>query len=1091
MKDLNRIDSPEVRVVEASAGSGKTYCLAVRYLKLLINPGLKLDDIPLNGIAAITFSNKAALEMKERITRFLKMLALDSFPNPKEKEALLSYLSVDEGSARQKALKIMDEIIRHYNSFRVQTIDSFINAILCGCAFKFGLSSAFRIKNDYREYLSYSFDRVIEAVNKDSQARDLFLNFLRQYLFVERKKSWFPKPDILAMLEFLFHSVNAYGAPLVKYEKDFKDVIAKRERIFCLMLKLKKCMPEGANLQSWGGFIDNLNEKTSASGIDRFLRPFSKDAFPIRKGALLNPDALGLWQEIKDTIRGLREDEAFSLFNCYIDIFNSTALFFREFSQEEDIIFLPELNSRMLGLFSGEEALVTVPELYYRLAAVFRHFLIDEFQDTSQLQWKNLFPMVEEALSSGGSLFYVGDKKQAIYRFRGGDAYLMERIGAGLKPFNLKKELLNHNYRSQKEIVEFNNRVFSRENLLNFLELVSPGDKDGVSLEVEDRDEIAGVFKEAEQEYKKEKQDGLGYGPAYGGVAGGLGYGKPNHGLLASGRVSFEVVPAGEGEADFENIIKEKTVSLIKELKERFEYQDIAVLARSNREVENISSWLISEGLPVESEKTLNIAENPRIKELTAFLRFLNSPIDNLAFASFILGDIFSQASGISGGEIRDFLFRISLKGGFRDYLYVEFRGRFPRAWKELIEGFYKNTGFIPLYELCVGILDKFKVMGNFPQAQGFFMRFLELIKLKEEDAQSLPLFLEYFESAPPEDLYVYSSANVSVKAMTIHKAKGLEFAVVIIPFLEMSLRLSGGQENQFFVFSGDSSLRLVYLTKEGALVSPVLNNYYRQELKKAFIDELNCIYVAFTRAKYGLYGFIPEKASGTRNPAVLLLSPITRLSLRANEVSEAIPMEIASSPASGGSPRNDASKQHLWNLPPSVYKDWTGFLREEFEDTAVIRNRDKIFKGEVKHYLLSCLGNILGLDLDEAVSRALERTIARYPLVYPTEELEGFLRSLLSNPGLKKFFFAPEGCAYTEKELVDSRGNTRRIDRLIITKDEAWVVDYKSSRLEAEEGKKQLQEYMGLVSQIYPGLKVKGYLIYLDNLELADVPPP
>ena len=93
-------------MVEASAGSGKTYCLAVRYLKLLINPGLKLDDIPLNGIAAITFSNKAALEMKERITRFLKMLALDSFPNPKEKEALLSYLSVDEGSARQKALKI-------------------------------------------------------------------------------------------------------------------------------------------------------------------------------------------------------------------------------------------------------------------------------------------------------------------------------------------------------------------------------------------------------------------------------------------------------------------------------------------------------------------------------------------------------------------------------------------------------------------------------------------------------------------------------------------------------------------------------------------------------------------------------------------------------------------------------------------------------------------------------------------------------------------------------------------------------------------------------------------------------------------------
>ena len=148
-----------------------------------------------------------------------------------------------------------------------------------------------------------------------------------------------------------------------------------------------------------------------------------------------------------------------------------------------------------------------------------------------------------------------------------------------------------------------------------------------------------------------------------------------------------------------------------------------------------------------------------------------------------------------------------------------------------------------------------------------------------------------------------------------------------------------------------------------------------------------------------------------------------------------------------------------------------------------MIRNRDEILKGEVKHYLLSCLGNILGVDMDEAASRAVEKTIARYPLVDPKEELEGFLRSLLSNAGLKNFFFVPDGCVYTEKELVDKFGNTRRIDRLIIKKDEAWVVDYKSSRLESEAGKKQLQEYMGLVSQIYPGLNVKGYFIYLDDL--------
>ena len=159
-RPLNNINSgppelPSVHIVEASAGSGKTYALAKRYLGLLINPSLKPDQIPLETILAITFTNKAAAEMKERILEFLKKIALDKFSQPKEKADILASLAVEEGYARRKAFKIMDYLIRNYNFFGVQTIDSFINTILSGCAFKLDLTASFKTKKYYSHYISY------------------------------------------------------------------------------------------------------------------------------------------------------------------------------------------------------------------------------------------------------------------------------------------------------------------------------------------------------------------------------------------------------------------------------------------------------------------------------------------------------------------------------------------------------------------------------------------------------------------------------------------------------------------------------------------------------------------------------------------------------------------------------------------------------------------------------------------------------------------------------------------------------------------------------------------------------------------------
>src|SRR5208282_3976433 len=173
------------------------------------------------------------------------------------------------------------------------------------------------------------------------------------------------------------------------------------------------------------------------------------------------------WRMLHLQIHDLCLQEAHSIFNPYVILFERLLSCFGRLSRRDDVLFLEELNHKASLLF--ENGLVTVEELYFRLAARFNHYLMDEFQDTSLAQWRNLTLMVQEALSHGGSLFYVGDKKQAIYAFRGGESRLFDALQYQLTDFNVKTLFLEKNYRSAPEIINFNNQLFSEDNLKDFL----------------------------------------------------------------------------------------------------------------------------------------------------------------------------------------------------------------------------------------------------------------------------------------------------------------------------------------------------------------------------------------------------------------------------------------------------------------------------------------------------------------------------------------------------------------------------------------------------------------------------------------------
>ncbi len=1042
--------SPQIIVVEASAGSGKTYALSRRYIQLLLSVTNSSDPTLLRQVLAITFTNKAAFEMKERILEFLKKIALRQL-SLSEVKSLLDPMALSIEEASRRAFGIMDELIHYYNFFQVQTIDSFINTLLSGCSFKLGLSATFNIKSSAKDYLELSLDRLIDRASYEKPLRKLFDHFLHQYLFLENRTSWFPKKDMLVLMASLFNQTNMYGYSFAEKEPNPHERQTQTKEILKLCQELRNNLPEKTDGRFKKSLETFLTKSTYGFDIDSLSDYFARAEFPLSKGNDLARQTEMLWQQLRESLGQFCQTESRSAFDGYIAIFQKLSEELTQLARKEDIIFLAELNKKAQSLFVDEG--LNVEEIYFRLATRFRHYLIDEFQDTSLLQWKNFDAMVEEALASGGSLFYVGDKKQAIYRFRGGDARLFDTVTERFSGFSSQLQTLQNNFRSQQTIVKFNNQIFSRENLERLI-----SDKENYEIDKKKRniivwsdiekEQILNNFSQAQQIYDANKTKGY---------------------------VKIEYLEA-EFNEDKERLTREKLIGLLNDLQARFSWGDIAILARGNEEVATITGWLLAKGISVDSEQTSNIKENFLIKELITLLKFLESPIDNLNFAAFILGDMFASATDCSQEQIRQFIFehRPELTKEKRFYLYKIFREKFSEIWDQFFEEFFKNVGLFPLYELLVSILGKFRCLENFPEYQGFFMRLLEVIKLKEDECADINSFLSFFDQASLEDLCVKLNDVDTVKILTIHKSKGLEFPVVIIPFLEMDVKVgtSGQGERPFVVQVSNQHLELIQLKPKYRLYSNQLDELYREEYLKSFLTELNNIYVALTRAACELYAFIPRRSSNSYNLARFLV-PDTML--------EQGKPSIYTRPTK-------KQNEIMRSLPIAVPQHWIHFLKDEFVDLKQIEFKEKLARGEVVHFALSCLGVLKEENVPKSIVQAIDQTRQQFPYYTYWDQLSVILKAIVTKKELKPFFFVADGTVFQEKEIVDNNGMTYRLDRLILTKDEAWIVDYKSNREVEKIYQNQVKNYQQIVSKLYPALKVRGFLIYLSELDVEEV---
>jgi ATP-dependent exoDNAse (exonuclease V) beta subunit len=807
-KDLS-IPFPQVTILKASAGSGKTYSLTERFVQFLLSD--KIPQNHLRNILAITFSNNAAKEMKGRILSWLKDLY---FKDPEKTKALSEIVSLKKEHLPGKAGATIDEILKSYTEFQVKTIDSFMTSIYKASAVNLGYSPDFDMVMAPESIMAYAFNRFLRGVREGTQEAEL-LKELSEIILENRGGEsaypWDPSKDFLEETVELYHRLS--GIP-----KQAKIIDAEKE-----IESIKKKIRDTA--ESLDGLVEKSGlTKSKGSSFYKILEMVRSNAFPdlVDKGLfnvpVIKPKKEGemtryekiseQWDLLTNQIKKYIELYATTYYGPYLRTYEAFGDILEEVKKREGTIFIHDINKKLSDYLDRE----IVPDVYFRIGETIYHYLIDEFQDTSPIQWANLFPLIENSLSQGGSLFAVGDTKQAIYGFRNADYGIMKGLES-TNPFSSalhKVKELEVNYRSLEAVVDFS-KTFFKKVIANHDRYREPASRSGLI--------------DYEQTVK-EDQRGSGY---------------------------VEVI--GCEKEDNEPAEKKKIQDLIKDLIRRgYAYSDIAVLAYRNEDVVNITTWLNEVDIPFISYSSLDIRTRKLTAEIVALLTFLDSPPDDLSFAVFILGEIFRKAlrRNEKASELdafHEFLFRNREKPP----LYKAFREEFPDLWEFYFEALFKSTGYLPLYDLVNEIYCLYKVFDHFREEEATLIKILEVIKNFEGEGRNNPSdFLKYAsdEEAGESDWTIDVPAGINaVKVMTLHKAKGLGFPVGIILMYEEIPR--------GFKYILDEEADGVYLLKINQQImkaSRFLQERYEEERLKDLVNKLNTLYVGFTRAEDELY---------------------------------------------------------------------------------------------------------------------------------------------------------------------------------------------------------------------------------------------
>ncbi|MBP8687212.1 MAG: UvrD-helicase domain-containing protein [Prevotella sp.] len=1071
-------------VYRASAGSGKTFTLALEYIKLLVeNPQSFRQTL------AVTFTNKATEEMKMRILSDLYGIS----KGLKNSDALLEKIKessvFSEKQIRDRAWLSLQLLIHNYNYFRVETIDAFFQTVLRNLAKELDLSANLKIELNDAQVEQQAVDELIESLDETS----LMLYWILEYIHenIEDDKSW----NVISQIKNF--GLNIFKDYYKKNQKELSQILEQKDffknysqKLRNIRNKAKAQLTELADnffdtLEANGFAVDDFSRKSSGpcgyfiklkSGDfvddDKIFNKTAQEASFIPERWVIKKLAKPgepIYDFVCDTLMQMLNN-AENIRVKQVKLYKSADLTLRHLSQlrllgcigdkvtelnnEVNRFMLSDTQTLLSSMIEDSDS----PFIFEKIGTQLENIMIDEFQDTSTVQWENFKVLLKETMSRDGNNLIVGDVKQSIYRWRSGDWRLLNDIDKQFDEGNVSECSLATNYRSSKNIIRFNNEFFKCASEIEYQEL----------------SEICG--QEAEQMKK-----------AYADVEQQIPESKIKEDV---GNVEIKLLP----DEDYTENMLSQTLEKVRELKlSGVADKDIAILVRTNPLIRLVGDYFM-QNMPeaqLVSDEAFHLDASQAVNIMVYAMKVLAMPDDEIALASLVK----IYATSIKSNTLKD------------NDIFLNSEYSVSLLPKEFLNKKDELLG-LPLMELAEALFSIFDLSILDSQNAYICTFYDKLGEYMQDGIPDLSNFLVKWDDNI-HNCSIQSSNENGIRLITIHKSKGLEFRFVIMPFCDWKLEKNNVIWCQPSV-SPYNELPLVPIDfSKKQMLGSIYEADYTHEHLQNMVDNLNLLYVAFTRAEIGLYIFGKRDKNGTTRSAIIeeCIDSVSNI-LGANVLGDSADYNQPIEFEFGKLPQDLLVKEKNddGNIFRTVSKNETlsiinyennvkfrqsnksdEFIKSGIEDEQAIQKNEFIHVGNVMHSILSEIQT--EEDIDNSLRKLEEEGIV-YDNNITAEKLQKMLRDSF-NIKIVKDWFSDKWQVFNECSILkvnpdNNKVEVKRPDRVMTDGKQMIVVDFKFAAPK-EEHKSQVKEYMQLLNDMGYS-NIHGYLWYVYSKNIIEI---
>lgn len=1052
LKMKSTMEKSVLNIYKASAGSGKTFTLTAEYIRLMVQPCAQQEYL---STLAVTFTNKATAEMKDRIITSLYGIGHNCPGSEGMLGAVMKKLEetgtpMGEDAIRERCKEVLSDILHDYTRFRVETIDSFFQSILRNLARELGLSANLQVEISDTEIIENAVDRIIENLKQEKETREHILEYLREK--IEEDGKWHITDDIKKFAKSIFDT------EFQKKSAEEKALLDNNKTIGLFRKFLREKRQElQENMPCADKMLEILGEPTLANAIGQNGVNLSNAILKDKNGEFVRNKTVEKFEEdpaslLKKAFQGKPElterlavvHKMFLEFKKQaednIDELNTIAFIQKnlndlrllgrisqeidEINRENDSFVLAKTPLLLSELIKEDDS----PFIFEKIGTVLRNVMIDEFQDTSNLQWLIFKTLLFENQSLGGSDLIVGDIKQSIYRWRGGVWDLLHKISTQMSQWSPNEVTLDTNWRSDERVINFNNLIFPR--------LAAQLDENNGDAALK----LSELYKDVRQKVAS-KHKGAGY---------------------------VQVAQTEDEEDAMEAMMQE-----IKNLySQGLPYEEMAIIVRRNIETTNIIEYAAQyhPEIPIISDEAFLLKSSSGIRILIGAMKLLTEDYERkpLPFREFLM----------------QYYREIAEEDLTLDELMLNpIEELLPPILREKRD----ELRNLPITELTETLYRELH-LSRIQHQDAYFFALMDILREHIKNQSSdVCSFLDKWEEKYHKTA-IPSGKIDGIRVLTIHKSKGLEFHTVLIPFCPLSITSSQSQklwcttEKKGDTYNQFGALPVMTSSK---MEQSFFHDSYLYEMLQQQVDSLNMLYVAFTRASRNLYVWGKMDKSN--------MFKLIHDALKSEEgfCDDELWTYTSGEPETT---LHNSENKHYTRMEPEVRSydikmtskaPRFNFMQSNESEQFTDEGKSKTSLGKLYHYIFSQITDYTLID-------KVLRDTREQGLIENDEQMKvvrDYLDEIMKHELTQKWF-DPKNEIFNECTIIlptENRAEQRRPDRVVKYENLITVIDYKFGHPHPKYPA-QVSEYMQLIQRMYPEAEVEGWLWFVDSGKMYKV---